>query len=266
MLINNYIIPFQEKIISSILLVEDKTLAIYIFGSYANGIPKATSDIDICVILPDENNISNVELINKINECFYSNIEDKIKLHIQLQKKTAFNIRAQLPTIAKVIYNSGICIYGNFSLEMLDNIIVVHKEYLIQMFLRIDNNIKKLNNYKISISTNDIIYCAYDIMMDCLRVFVMHILKEKPPYTNVPDKLLDYCISLDTRINTIVKPCQYISQLYKDIRQNELSMTHKQILQIKKYVIIIRNALPFLEVSKFVEYNISIPFDSRYLD
>jgi predicted nucleotidyltransferase len=257
----------QEQIISSILKADEKTLAIYIFGSYTNGTPNENSDIDICVIMPDEILFHYDEFVDKINENLSVYPTFNIKTHILVEHKTDFNIRAQLPTIAKVIYKQGVSIYGNFILENISDIDTMRKEYIIQMFCRIDNRIRMLNNYPKKTSAKDIVICAYRIMMDSLRVFVIYATKamEKPKYSNIPDKLLAECVSFDVKFAILTKPCDYISQLYKNIDQNDL-ITDNQSLQVRKYTIDIRNLLPIIEVSNAVKYNEFIVFDPKYLD
>jgi len=258
--------PFLEIIISTILKVETKTLAIFIFGSYVNGTPNEDSDIDICVIVPDENILTNDELINNINEKLLVFKEHKFKSHVLVEHKTIFNTRAQLPTIAKVIYNQGVCIYGNISLQIVDNVDLLQKDYIIQMFLRIDDRVKILNDFPKYISANELFITAYAIMMDCLRVFVMYHTNDKPKYSNVTDKLLKQCILLDSRFAILTNPCNYLAHLYFNAFQSGLFIIDNQCSQSKIYAKDIRNALPLIDITGSIKYSKYINFSSIYLD
>ena len=81
---------------------------IYLFGSYAYGDPKDSSDIDIYFITPD-NSVDHVEL--------YSNIiidlsdEDIYSIDLFSVDETEFNTRKNEYSFEKSVYEKGILIY-----------------------------------------------------------------------------------------------------------------------------------------------------------
>ena len=83
--------------------------SIYLFGSYANGVPKADSDIDIYVVVPDSE-VNTIELCAKIN----LDLAQKKTLPIDLLigKKSIFENRKDRLTFENIIANEGVKIYG----------------------------------------------------------------------------------------------------------------------------------------------------------
>ena len=83
--------------------------SIYLFGSYAGGIPNGDSDIDIYVVVPDSE-ADTVELGAKIR----MNLSQRKSLPIDLLigKKSTFENRKNRLTLEKVIVDEGIKIYG----------------------------------------------------------------------------------------------------------------------------------------------------------
>ena len=83
--------------------------SIYLFGSYANGVPNSDSDIDIYVVVPDSE-ADIIELNAKI--CFDLALKKKFPLDLLIGKKSTFENRKQRLTLENVIANEGIKIYG----------------------------------------------------------------------------------------------------------------------------------------------------------
>lgn len=83
---------------------------IYLFGSYAYGIPNNDSDIDIYVVIPDDG-MRPLEAMQKIGFALYS--EKNRSVDILVGKESRFKQRKLLPTIERTIAREGVLIYGN---------------------------------------------------------------------------------------------------------------------------------------------------------
>jgi predicted nucleotidyltransferase len=83
--------------------------SIYLFGSYANGVPNGNSDIDIYVVVPDSE-ADTIELCAKI----HLDLSRKKTLPIDLLigKKSIFENRKNRLTLEHIIANEGVKIYG----------------------------------------------------------------------------------------------------------------------------------------------------------
>jgi len=83
--------------------------AIYLFGSYANGVPNSDSDIDIYVVVPDSET-DTIELNARI--CFSLAQKKTFPLDLLIGKKSTFENRRHRLTLENVIASEGIKIYG----------------------------------------------------------------------------------------------------------------------------------------------------------
>ena len=105
--------PFADKIpfIRSLILdsVEPGTIKkIYLFGSYAYGKPTSKSDIDLCVVIGDELDRSDVSL--KIARCLYDH--DIIPVDLMVYKENVFFNTTNPNGIEKTILTEGSLLYG----------------------------------------------------------------------------------------------------------------------------------------------------------
>jgi len=83
--------------------------SIYLFGSYANGVPNSDSDIDIYVVVPDsETDI--IELNAKIRTDL--SVKKMMLMDLLIGKKSVFENRKNRLTLENVIANEGVKIYG----------------------------------------------------------------------------------------------------------------------------------------------------------
>lgn len=79
---------------------------IFLFGSYANGIPTPSSDLDLCIIA-NLNNNRKIDVIRDIRKQVYSFLQ--IPLDILIYEENEFNERAaHQNTLEHKILNSGI--------------------------------------------------------------------------------------------------------------------------------------------------------------
>jgi predicted nucleotidyltransferase len=83
---------------------------IFLFGSFAYGIPHKDSDLDLMVILKDEAEIRDMDAIIKIR---YAIDEKKsMPVDIVVSRHSAFERRKEAPAIERKIAREGLCIYG----------------------------------------------------------------------------------------------------------------------------------------------------------
>ena len=83
---------------------------IYLFGSYAYGVPHADSDIDIYVVVPD----STTELSELYADIigFIRKNKGRLDLDLLIGHTNVFNRRKNGPTLEKVIAQKGEVLYG----------------------------------------------------------------------------------------------------------------------------------------------------------
>lgn len=82
---------------------------IYLFGSYAYGMPHDDSDFDIYVVIPDDS-MRPIEAMQKIGGAISR--KDIRAVDIIVGKESVFNQRKQLPTIERTIFRDGVKLFG----------------------------------------------------------------------------------------------------------------------------------------------------------
>jgi predicted nucleotidyltransferase len=103
----------QEKlniIKESVLSVVPDTEAIYLFGSYAYGTPHKDSDLDICVIVPDNTQALELDLMVDMSMAYSGKLH--LPTDILVKKSANFANRQQRQTMDKTIANRGVRFYG----------------------------------------------------------------------------------------------------------------------------------------------------------
>jgi len=105
----NPAIQNELELITAAIKANTNPESIYLFGSYANGVPNSDSDIDIYVVVPDsETDI--IELNAKIHMDL--SIKKMMPMDLLIEKKSVFENRKNRLTLEKVIANEGVKIYG----------------------------------------------------------------------------------------------------------------------------------------------------------
>jgi predicted nucleotidyltransferase len=93
----------------AVLRAVPDTEAIYLFGSYANGIPGEDSDLDIYVIVPDSdiNPIkTEVKIWNALDRSF------RMPMDLIVKQSGKFHRNKELATFEREIAETGVRIYG----------------------------------------------------------------------------------------------------------------------------------------------------------
>jgi predicted nucleotidyltransferase len=83
---------------------------IYLFGSYACGIPHKDSDLDLYVILNDNAQIRLIDAVAKIRLAI--GMKKTMPVDILANTLSRYRERAEGPTIERTIEREGIKIYG----------------------------------------------------------------------------------------------------------------------------------------------------------
>ena len=78
---------------------------IYLFGSYANGIPNKDSDYDICVIVPDSE-IRTVDMIKQIRHALFD-VQTKA-IDLLVYHKSDFQQKSERASFERQIAREGI--------------------------------------------------------------------------------------------------------------------------------------------------------------
>jgi predicted nucleotidyltransferase len=95
--------------IKQIIINTVETDSIYLFGSYANGIPSEDSDFDLYVVIPDDG-IRPIEAMQIIGGALYQQQTKPIDLLVS--RVSDFNQRKMLPTIERTVARDGVMLYG----------------------------------------------------------------------------------------------------------------------------------------------------------
>jgi predicted nucleotidyltransferase len=82
---------------------------IYLFGSYAYGIPTEDSDFDLYIVIPD-GSIRPLEAMQIIGRAIYK--EQKKPIDILVSRASDFRRRKLLPTLERTVARDGVRLYG----------------------------------------------------------------------------------------------------------------------------------------------------------
>ena len=106
-----------SKQLAEICRIIDKTVAvekIYLFGSYAYGVPNQDSDYDICVILPDEG-IRPADAVKKIRRALYAS--QTVPLDVIACRSEEFLRRQGGASLERKIMREGVLLHERRRIE-----------------------------------------------------------------------------------------------------------------------------------------------------
>jgi predicted nucleotidyltransferase len=94
----------------AVLSVIPNAEAIYLFGSYAYGIPNEHSDIDVYVVAPNGETRHPFDLASEI----YLQLDSEISTSVDIlvQRSDVFQRRSLGPTLAGTVLRKGVRVYG----------------------------------------------------------------------------------------------------------------------------------------------------------
>jgi predicted nucleotidyltransferase len=98
----------EIQIIKDMILKCVDAEAIYLFGSYAYGMPNKDSDYDFYVLISDDSSLKPIDVIEKIYHSF-NGIRKSID--VLANYKTRFNERSVFATLERKIVREGILLY-----------------------------------------------------------------------------------------------------------------------------------------------------------
>lgn len=85
------------------------TDSIYLFGSYAYGVPHKDSDLDLYVVIPDDGPRP-IDVMKQIRRALYK--KQGTSLDILVGRAGEFARRREVSSIERKIYKEGVIIYG----------------------------------------------------------------------------------------------------------------------------------------------------------
>jgi predicted nucleotidyltransferase len=94
----------------AVLSTVPDTEAIYLFGSYVNGVPHKDSDLDIYVIVPDSYT-DTIETEVEITGVLYDGTF-RMPVDLIVKQSGKFNRNKEYATFEKVVAKTGVRIYG----------------------------------------------------------------------------------------------------------------------------------------------------------
>ena len=102
----------QEELSTVIQAIASNTQieTIFLFGSWAYGEPRADSDLDIYLVIPD-NDADIFELSAEIRFALYKKLS--LPLDLVIAKRSVFEKRSKALTLENIIAKQGVRIYGN---------------------------------------------------------------------------------------------------------------------------------------------------------
>jgi predicted nucleotidyltransferase len=106
----NQAVADQIAILKDLILETIPVEHIYLFGSYANGIPTRDSDLDLYIIMKDDAPMPELEAEQKIALAFIG--RKTMPADILVSKKSRFEHRLTAPTLEREVAEKGMIIYG----------------------------------------------------------------------------------------------------------------------------------------------------------
>ena len=101
------------KEITAGILQAVPALKIYLFGSYAYGVPNENSDIDLYVVIPDDYNESILNMTLKTLKSIEDDDDSLPLLSLFYVKESAFLNYCSYSSFEKTICEKGILLHGN---------------------------------------------------------------------------------------------------------------------------------------------------------
>jgi predicted nucleotidyltransferase len=104
------VIQTELDILKDIIIHTVPVVFIYLFGSYAYGVPNKDSDLDLYVVLKDNVQMRNIDAAMKIR--FAIDRKKSMPVDLIVQKKSVYLDNLQAASIERQIAKEGLKIYG----------------------------------------------------------------------------------------------------------------------------------------------------------
>lgn len=100
----------EISLVRDIILTTMPVDEMFLFGSYASGMPNADSDIDIYVVIPDDTQMREIDAMHIIRKAIRE--RKTMPVDILVAKRNRFLQRRNEPTLERQIFREGIKLYG----------------------------------------------------------------------------------------------------------------------------------------------------------
>lgn len=100
----------ELNILTDIIVHTVPVEQIFLFGSYASGIPHTDSDLDIFVVIPDNANVREIDAMRLIRKAIRN--KKTMPVDVVVSRENKFNQRKSTSTIERQIEQEGIILYG----------------------------------------------------------------------------------------------------------------------------------------------------------
>ncbi len=87
---------------------------IYLFGSYAYGVPDSNSDYDLCVVIPD-GTLRPADAVKKIRRALYT--QQDTPLDVVVYRTSQFQQRQGTASLERKIVREGVLLYDRYGAE-----------------------------------------------------------------------------------------------------------------------------------------------------
>ena len=101
----------EVETLKQIILEKVPTEQIWLFGSYASGMPHKDSDIDIYIVMKDDAEMRESDAMDAVNWARYEKKLGK-PVDVLALKLNRFLVRKELATMERKITREGVKIYG----------------------------------------------------------------------------------------------------------------------------------------------------------
>lgn len=103
-------VPNEEiNALKDCFVQELQPVSVYLFGSYASGMPAPDSDLDFYIVVDD----SRTDTLDLMTRAYSACSEIKQRpVDILVGTQSSFEARRQRPTLEKEVYNKGVLLYG----------------------------------------------------------------------------------------------------------------------------------------------------------
>lgn len=104
--------PIQDELntIKDIIIDTVPVEQIFLFGSYACGVPHTESDLDILVVLSESADMREIDAVKLIRKAIRG--KKTMPVDVMVSRENEFNRRKTAPTIERQIVQEGIVLYG----------------------------------------------------------------------------------------------------------------------------------------------------------
>ena len=218
----------KQLIVSSVH--KDIIIKIYIFGSYAYGNPTESSDIDICIIIGNEYEWS--EVATDIRVILWKNIKEDVNLIVKTEETFYNDINHN--SLSNIIIKHGLLLY---SVKENPTDLILHAKYNIDNILNLIKSIIYSDNWK----NEGICYHTSQFIINILKGYLIHKGISIEPKRNL-DLLWESTIKLNLLKNSKKSDFNKLKRYSGDVK-SRIKTSSNDVKIIMKLLIYIYNSL-----------------------